>query len=59
MGYRQLGKNGPQVPILRLGTWPLGGGMGQVDEETAIVFAQFAQTTRAKRRSPADQRGFG
>jgi aryl-alcohol dehydrogenase-like predicted oxidoreductase len=34
--YRQLGKDGPRVSVLGLGAWPLGGGMGQVDEGTAI-----------------------
>lgn len=36
MEYRQLGKDGPQVPVLGLGAWPIGGGMGGVDEATAI-----------------------
>lgn len=36
MEHRQLGKDGPQVSVLGLGAWPLGGGMGGVDEGTAI-----------------------
>lgn len=36
MEYRQLGQDGPQVSVVGLGAWPLGGGMGGVDEKTAI-----------------------
>lgn len=36
MEQRQLGQAGPMVSVLGLGAWPLGGGMGQVDERTAI-----------------------
>ena len=37
MEYRQMGKDGPMVSVLGLGAWPLGGGMGHVDVETAIA----------------------
>ncbi|WP_119069538.1 aldo/keto reductase [Aggregatilinea lenta] len=36
MEHRQMGTDGPQIPVLGLGAWPLGGGMGRVDEGTAI-----------------------
>lgn len=37
MEYRQMGKDGPNIPVLGLGAWPIGGGMGRVDEQTAIA----------------------
>ena len=36
MEYRQLGTDGPQIPVIGLGAWPIGGGMGIVDERNAI-----------------------
>jgi aryl-alcohol dehydrogenase-like predicted oxidoreductase len=42
MEYRQFGKDGPQAPVLGLGAWPIGGGMGHVDEQTAIAVVRTA-----------------
>ena len=35
METRPLGKNGLQVPVIGFGAWPIGGGMGPVEEESA------------------------
>ncbi len=36
MEHRQLGKEGPQIPVVGLGAFPLGGAMGRLDEQIAI-----------------------
>ena len=42
MQYRKLGKKGPEVSVIGFGGWPIGGGMGAVDERTAIKTVQRA-----------------
>ena len=42
MQYRQLGKGGPEVTAVGLGAWPIGGGMGRVDEPNAIATVRTA-----------------
>jgi aryl-alcohol dehydrogenase-like predicted oxidoreductase len=36
MQQRQLGRDGPRVPVIGFGAWPIGGGMGTIDERQAI-----------------------
>ncbi len=36
MQFRQLGKDGPRIPVIGLGAWPFGGGMGRVEEKAVI-----------------------
>ena len=37
MEYRQLGHDGPHITRLTFGAWPIGGGMGAVDEATTAL----------------------
>jgi aryl-alcohol dehydrogenase-like predicted oxidoreductase len=36
MEQRILGRGGPPVPVIGFGAWPIGGGMGAVDEAEAV-----------------------
>ena len=36
MNHRQLGKDGADIPIIGLGAWPIGGGMGNMDDRDCI-----------------------
>jgi aryl-alcohol dehydrogenase-like predicted oxidoreductase len=36
MEYRRLTSDGPELSVLGLGAWPIGGGMGRIDEKTAV-----------------------
>jgi len=39
---RALGRDGPDVSVLYLGTWPIGGGMGPVPRATALATIRHA-----------------
>lgn len=42
MERRRLGKQGPEVPVICFGAWPIGGGMGSVGDEDAIATVRRA-----------------
>ena len=42
MRTRKLGKDGAEVPVICFGAWPIGGGMGEVDERQAIATTHAA-----------------
>jgi aryl-alcohol dehydrogenase-like predicted oxidoreductase len=42
MRTRQLGNGGPEVSVIGLGAWPIGGGMGPIDEAVGIATVRSA-----------------
>ncbi|MCL0100146.1 aldo/keto reductase [Dehalococcoidia bacterium] len=42
MNKRQMGKDGPLVPVVCFGTWPLGGAYGDLEEQKAITTMETA-----------------
>src|SRR5438270_7261392 len=42
MQQRQLGANGPSISAITFGGWPIGGGLGAVEKQTAIATVRHA-----------------
>jgi aryl-alcohol dehydrogenase-like predicted oxidoreductase len=42
MTAHQLGRNGPHVPVIGFGAWPIGGGLGRIERTRAISTVRAA-----------------
>ena len=57
MELRRLGNDGPWVPVMCLGTWPISGGMGEVSDKEAVAVLHAALETGASFLDSAESHG--